>query len=140
MDTPDIRANASQIPWDLDDGYGEMLPIMQSDIMLSNKNTILIIDAKYYSHTTQSRHESHTIHSNNLYQVFTYVKNKEAELKGEECTVSGMLLYARTDESVQPDHVYSMGGNRISVKTLNLNQEFCEIRKQLDEIKSIHFQ
>lgn len=113
---------------------------MQSDIMLSNKNTVLIIDAKYYSHTTQSRHESHTIHSNNLYQVFTYVKNKEAELKGEECTVSGMLLYAKTDESVQPDHVYSMGGNRISVKTLNLNQEFCEIRKQLNEIKSIHFQ
>jgi 5-methylcytosine-specific restriction enzyme subunit McrC len=44
---PDIRANASQIPWDLDDGYGEMLPIMQSDIMLSNKNTVLITDAKY---------------------------------------------------------------------------------------------
>ena len=46
--------------------------------------------AKYYSHT---------IHFGNLYQVFTYVKNKEAEFKGEACTVSGILLYAKTDES-----------------------------------------
>ena len=136
---PDIRANVSQIPWDLDDGYSDMLPIMQSDIMLSKKNTVLIIDAKYYSHTTQSRHEAHTIHSGNLYQVFTYVKNKEAEFKGKECTVSGMLLYARTDESVQPDHVYSMGGNRITVRTLDLNQDFSMIKEQLDSIKMVHF-
>ncbi len=136
---PDIRANASQIPWDLDDGYSDMLPIMQSDIMLSRKNTVLIIDAKYYSHTTQSRHEAHTIHSGNLYQVFTYVKNKEAEFEGEECNVSGMLLYARTDESVHPNHVYSMGGNRITVRTLDLDQEFSAIKEQLDSIKRMHF-
>ena len=136
---PDIHANASQIPWDLDDGYKDMLPIMQSDIMLSKDDRVLIIDAKYYSHTTQSRHEVHTIHSGNLYQVYTYVKNKEAQFKGRACIVSGMLLYARTDESVQPDHVYSMGGNRITVKTLDLNREFSAIKEQLDRIKSIHF-
>ena len=31
---PEIRVSASQIPWDTDDGYREMLPVMQSDIML----------------------------------------------------------------------------------------------------------
>ena len=31
---PEIRASASQIPWDTDDDYREMLPVMQSDIML----------------------------------------------------------------------------------------------------------
>lgn len=30
---PELRASASQIPWDLDDGYGEMLPVMQSGIV-----------------------------------------------------------------------------------------------------------
>lgn len=46
---------ASQIPWQLDDGFSDMLPIMQSDIMLSAGSKILIIDAKYYEHTTQAQ-------------------------------------------------------------------------------------
>ena len=52
---PQITANAAQIPWQLDDGIGMMLPVMQSDIMLTYKEKILIIDAKYYSHTTQTQ-------------------------------------------------------------------------------------
>lgn len=46
---PQITANAAQIPWQLDDGIGMMLPIMQSDIMLTYKEKILIIDAKYWT-------------------------------------------------------------------------------------------
>ena len=45
-----------------------------------------------------------------------------------------MLLYARTNESIQPDSDYMMSGNKISVKTLDLNQEFSEIKEQLDDI------
>ena len=71
---PELSVSASQIPWSLDDGIGTMLPVMQSDIHLQRGNTVLIIDAKYYSHTTQSQFGKHTIHSNNLYQIFTYVK------------------------------------------------------------------
>ena len=77
---PEIIANASQILWQLDDGIGSMLPVMQTDIMLSYQEKILIIDAKYYGNTTQTRFGTHTLHSGNLYQIFTYVKNKEAEL------------------------------------------------------------
>ena len=43
-----------------------------------------------------------------------------------------MLLYAKTDEQIQPDAEYQMSGNRISVKTLDLNLEFAEIAKQLN--------
>lgn len=50
---PALSVSASQIPWALDDGVGTMLPVMQSDIHLQRGNTVLIIDAKYYSHTTQ---------------------------------------------------------------------------------------
>lgn len=45
-----------------------------------------------------------------------------------------MLLYAKTDESVQPDNSYIMSGNRISVKTLDLNLPFEEISQQLNII------
>lgn len=42
---------------------------MQSDIHLQRGNTVLIIDAKYYSHTTQVQFDKHTLHSNSLYQM-----------------------------------------------------------------------
>ena len=56
-----------------------------------------------------------------------------------EHSVSGMLLYAKTDEELQPDNSYQMSGNKISVRTLNLNKEFSEIAKQLDDIAAEHF-
>jgi 5-methylcytosine-specific restriction enzyme subunit McrC len=137
---PKLTVNASQIPWALDDGINDMLPVMQTDIMLSQANKVLIIDAKYYGHTTQTQYDIHTLHSANLYQIFTYVKNKEAELANEPHEVSGMLLYARTDEAVQPDNSYQMSGNKISVRTLDLNREFSEIAAQLNAIVDEHFE
>lgn len=135
---PQINANSSEIKWALDDdNKRDMLPTMQSDIMLSDKaeKNILIIDAKYYSHNTQIQYGKHTIHSNNLYQIFTYVKNKEYALKDKlHNPVSGTLLYAKTDEEIQPDTDYMMSGNKISVKTLDLNCDFAAIKEQLNNI------
>ncbi|MFR1356349.1 MAG: 5-methylcytosine-specific restriction endonuclease system specificity protein McrC [Ruthenibacterium lactatiformans] len=128
---PEIRASASQIPWDTDDDYREMLPVMQSDIMLKKGEKTLVIDAKYYSHTMQKQYDVNTLHSGNMYQIFTYVKNLDTERTGN---VSGMLLYAKTDEVVLPNNEYKMGGNAISVKTLDLDCDFHEIKAQLDDI------
>lgn len=136
---PEIKANSSQIFWQLDDEFSTMLPIMQTDIMLSKENITLIIDAKYYEHTTQIKYGNNTLHSNNLYQIFTYVKNKDAEYGELPHTVSGMLLYAQTDELIQPNQIYHMSGNKISVCTLNLNRPFKEIANQLDNIVKEHF-
>ncbi len=136
---PQVKARASQIPWALDDDFGTMLPVMQSDIMLSMGNEVLIIDAKYYTHTTQTQYDVHTLHSGNMYQIFTYVKNKDTEFGDKPHKVSGILLYAATDEAIQPDNVYQMSGNQISVKTLNLNCKFSEIASQLNEIVDMHF-
>ena len=77
-----------------------------------------------------------TLHSGNVYQIFTYVKNQDATGTGN---VSGMLLYAKTDEAITPDCSYIMGGNRISVKTLDLKKEFSLIAAQLDKIAEEHF-
>lgn len=76
---PELSISASQIPWSVDDGVRTMLPVMQSDIHLQQGNTVLIIDAKYYSHTTQTQYNKRTLHSNNMYQIFTYVKNRDYE-------------------------------------------------------------
>lgn len=136
---PQVTATASQIPWALDDGIGTMLPIMQSDITLKKGNEVLIIDAKYYTHTTQERYNIHTLHSGNLYQIFTYVKNKDVEFGDKPHRVSGMLLYAATNEIIQSGSSYQMSGNLISVKTLDLNRDFSEISAQLNCIVEEYF-
>ena len=132
---PDIKAYSPQIAWQVTDGYRTLLPTMQSDIVISNKKTrkTLIIDAKYYSHNMQMKvpYMTQTLHSGNLYQIFTYVKNWNA---APDETVSGMLLYARTDDAIQPDNDYQMSGNQISVKTLDLNNDFSVIANTLDQI------
>lgn len=97
------------------------------------------IHAKYYSHTTQTQYDKHTLHSNNMYQIFTYVKNRDYEFGDEDHKVSGMLLYAKTDEEIQPDNVYQMHGNQITVRTLDLNKPFSDIAKQLNTIAETHF-
>ena len=136
---PQVSAKASLIPWALDDGMSVMLPVMQSDVTLAYENKVLIIDAKYYARTTQEQYNVHTLHSNNLYQIFTYVKNMEVQFVGTHHEVSGMLLYARTDEEVQPENTYRMSGNTISVRTLDLNCDFSEVAAQLNRIVAEHF-
>ena len=136
---PELTANASQIPWQLDDDFGEMLPVMQTDIMLTKDEKTLIIDAKYYAHTTQRQYDKNTLPSGNLYQIFTYVKNKEVELADQPHKVAGMLLYARTDEEIYPEKEYRMSGNQIGVRTLNLDGDFDMIKNQLNEIAEKFF-
>lgn len=135
---PQISVSSSEIKWAIDNSEVYMLPIMKSDIMLTYNDKVLIIDAKYYSSNTQTRYDTHKIHSHNLYQIFTYVKNKAYQMKVNS-DVSGMLLYAQTDDKIQPNNTYMMSGNKIHVKTLDLNCEFSEISAQLNKIISDHF-
>ena len=132
---PELKAYSPQIEWQLDNDVKTMLPTMQSDIVIKNKITkrTLIIDAKYYAHNTQMKapYMTQTIHSANLYQIFTYVKNWAAE---PDEMVSGMLLYARTEDALQPGNDYRMSGNQISVRTLDLFCDFSKIAEQLDAI------
>ena len=129
---PMINTAASQIAWETDDGITTHLPTMQTDITLTYQDKTLIIEAKYYSRTLQRHYDTYSIHSANLYQIYTYVKNKAAADPHRK--VSGLLLYARTTDLIQLDDSYQMGGNTIEVKTLDLNKEFSAIREQLDGI------
>lgn len=128
---PELEANAEQITWDLEDGRVDFLPVMQTDITLRRGEKTLIIDAKYYKDVMQTRFETQTIRSEHLYQIFAYVKNLDRRHTGN---VGGMLLYARTDAALQPDHCFSIGGNLIQVRTLDLNLPFSEISGQLEGI------
>lgn len=131
---PKTNARAAQIDWniDMEKSSVSMLPILQTDIMLDLNDRTLIIDAKYYGKTWQEHYYKKTVHSNNLNQIFTYVVNYDSEATGQ---VDGMLLYAKTQEEVVPDgQMKYKVGNTIFFKTLDLNQDFEGIKKQLDNL------
>jgi 5-methylcytosine-specific restriction enzyme subunit McrC len=127
---PEFNARSSNIEWDSEDISSNM-PNMQSDVYLTYGGKTLIIDAKFYRQTMADHFGKKIYHSHNLYQIFTYVKNADKTKSGN---VSGMLLYAKTDEAITPDSDSIIGGNRISVKTLDLSGKFEVIRSQLEMI------
>ena len=55
-------------------------------------------------------------------------KNKEVELADQPHKIAGMLLYAKTNKEITPNRE----GNKIAVWTLDLNQDFSKIKRQLD--------
>lgn len=111
---------------------------MQTDIVLQKENNILIIDIKFYTENmSQIFYGSSNKHkSTNSYQIFAYVNNWR--IKNDQ-KVSVMLLYAKTNAIIQPDHYYSINCNSISILTVDLNQNFSEIYKFLLEIAEMHF-
>lgn len=133
---PWLNAEPSFIEWNLDDDNNMFLPKMRTDITLTFGNKVLIIDAKYYAHSMQQYFDRQTVISGNLYQIYTYVKNKDIDKNGN---VAGMLLYAKTDDEITPDFDYSMDGNKISARSLDLDCNFEIIKNQLNSIADSYF-
>lgn len=129
----DVAVSASQVTWNLDSFEAAALPVMQTDVTLRKDQKSLIIDTKFYARSMQFNplFNSRTYHSSNLYQIFAYVKNEDKTGSGN---VSGLLLYARTQEAVTPNSEFLISGNRIGVITLNLNVPFRELAGQLDQV------
>ena len=126
---------ASMMDWQVDDDFRELLPKMKTDITLTCGKRTLIIDAKYYEHNLREQFGKVSIPTGNLYQIFTYVKTKENELKDvPHERVSGMLLYAQTEDEGAFNNEYQIMGNSICVRTLDLSGDFSSIKAQLDEI------
>ena len=131
---PELQPKRIDIDWNIEgDKTGiEFLPNMQTDITLIGKEKTLIIDTKFYSHSISLHFDKISYLSNNLYQIFTYVKNKDVDNTGN---IEGMLLYAKTeDEILTEENTFNMSGNNISIRVLDLNQEWELIRAMLDKI------
>lgn len=135
---PDIHPSASHIDWDIDKEQSPgayMLPLLKSDVMLKFGERTLIIDTKYYSKSTQEYFGKNTIKSANLFQIYTYVMN----LDRQQGKTDGMLLYAKTGDEIQPnDMVMLSDNNRLYYRNLDLNQDFDNIKSQLEDIISLY--
>ncbi|MDD4035737.1 MAG: 5-methylcytosine-specific restriction endonuclease system specificity protein McrC [Bacilli bacterium] len=132
---PELNPGLPQIKWDIDEKECllDLLPKMQTDIVLTNNDQKLIIDAKYYSNIFQNNplYDKNTFKSNNLYQIYTYVKNEDKEKTGNIC---GLLLYAKTDENDIVWNEYNMDGNIIIIANIDLSKTFDLVKNKLESI------
>lgn len=126
---PEFSPRKAQIPWDLTGDKPAQLPKMECDVMLSGADRTLIIDTKFYSASMQLYNDTAKVISGNLHQITAYTRNAAASL---EHPVSGLLVYAVTDEAVQPDLDTTIGGQRIGATALALTRPWPQLRWQLD--------
>ena len=112
----------------------QMLPTMLTDISLSSSTRKIIIDTKFYKEAFKAKYTQKKINSNHLYQLFAYLKNQESDLEITK-TCEGILLYPTVENPFK--FFYSYENHRIKVMSINLNQDWGYIRRDLLEMISM---
>lgn len=129
---PDLAIKKEKIFWDVEPGSLSQLtflPGMETDISVRSKTKTLIIDAKYYTRTL-TNYYSERIHSNNLYQLFAYLKNMESR-GGPDAQSEGMLLYPAIDRDLRLN--YRIQGHNVRICTVNLAADWKDIKDELHD-------
>lgn len=129
---PELKAYAAKIDWNIVEEATDVavLPIMQTDILLTIGERTLIIDTKYYAQIMQEQYGKETLRNSHLYQIRTYVDEYDRE---HQHKVDGMLLYAKTKEDDLEDaQITHRDGYTLYIRTLDLNTEFEKIKNRLE--------
>jgi 5-methylcytosine-specific restriction enzyme subunit McrC len=129
IEMPEAKVFREDLRWKMAGETHQFLPKMQTDISIKINNRKLIIDAKYYKETLKKYYDSEKIHSQNLYQLFAYLKNQEDE------SAEGILIYPTVQKSLSL--AYSHEGHTIKIETLNLNQDWRGVKADLLRIIGI---
>lgn len=133
---PNCHVAASTINWDAEAAnpqHLDYLPQMRTDITIRFADRTVIIDTKYYSECLQEHRGKFTVHSSNLYQVFSYVKNLETcGTTTADRSAEGILLYPVVRHTL--DLPYRIQGHIVRIVTLDLAQEWKCIHQQLLDI------
>lgn len=131
---PKCSVRRENIRWDIVGEDIGLLPMMQTDITIEFKDKVIIMDTKYYKNTLANNMEREMFHSNNLYQIFAYLKNSES--KGEKHKNSlGILLYPQVDKFL--DSKYKIQNHDLKICTVNLNKDWKVIHDRLIDIVKI---
>jgi 5-methylcytosine-specific restriction enzyme subunit McrC len=134
IEAPHYHVGREDISWDvtaLDTISGSYLPKMTTDISIKSDTTKMIIDAKYYKEALTEYYDQEKIHSQNLYQIFAYLKNIETKDDiSAQCT--GLLLYPTVGKEINLN--YMMSGHKLMIRTINLNKPWQQIHKSMLEI------
>ena len=134
MEQSEYEVTAPQIVWDAEpetEIAGQLLPTMNTDVVLSSRNRKIILDTKYYASALIEHHGKHRLQPSNLFQLFAYLKNAEA--RGSEWSdAEGILLYPATGEPLLAR--YRIQGHKVTAATINLDQPWPVIAAELHRL------
>ncbi len=137
IEQSDFKVKRDKIEWKFASESKEdsrMLPIMLTDISLYSSTRKIIIDTKYYKDAFKTQFTHKKVDSSNLYQLFSYLKNQESDLEITK-TCEGILLYPAVENGFE--FCYTYESHKIKIVSINLNQYWYLIKKDLLELISI---
>lgn len=136
LEQKEFKVAALRIHWQAapkTEAAAEYLPVMQTDVCLTKQDRKIILECKYYRESLQTSQYKQTVHSGHLYQIYSYVRNKESDQGWENC--EGVLLYPAVNQIL--DLSYDIQGHLIRVKTIDLNQDWQRIKRDMLTVISI---
>lgn len=129
-----FRVSSPHVAWhDAHGSDGDLrrLPVMRTDVVLEAPDRRVVLETKFYAEPLASRHGAKKVRSAHLYQILAYVDNLAAHC-GHRPPHEGMLLYPVVNEAFAFNYV--LNGHRISVRSLDLDQPWERIHRDLLEL------
>jgi 5-methylcytosine-specific restriction enzyme subunit McrC len=137
LETTGYKVHKEEIKWNLD-ALDEIsldhLPRMETDISIEGHRQKIVIDTKFYKETLASNRGSEKIRSQHIYQIFAYLKNLEKQ-GGNNVNCTGVLLYPTVQKELRLS--YKIDGHKVMIHTINLNQDWQAIDKDLKELLDV---
>jgi len=134
IEAQDCKVKREDIAWyatALDDVSAKYLPKMETDISIEKDECKVIIDTKYYKKALIADRGQEKIRSNHLMQLHAYLTGLEHK-GGVNTNSSGVLLYPTVDMNLCLPFMF--GNHKVTVCTINLNQDWKGIHRDLIEI------
>jgi 5-methylcytosine-specific restriction enzyme subunit McrC len=138
LEVPGCKVKSEVISWDailLDEFSKSYLPKMVTDVSIEFDDFKVVIEAKYYKQALLEHYGTEKYRSVHFYQLFSYLKNLEAK-GGLNSNCSGILLYP-TAFSDPIGGGMMLNGHKVMVRTINLNQDWKLIHKDLIELLTL---
>lgn len=132
---PNLKAKGTELKWN-ENSNNSILPSMYTDINLYGEDTTLIIDTKFYSRMYSSNWNKKSAISSHIFQMYAYLSNYSKSIDSSK-KVIGLLLYAETANEEPLYQKEKINKFDLKIQSLNLNQDFLLIQKQLNEIAKI---
>lgn len=110
-----------------------LLPVMQTDVMLTSPERVMIVETKFTPQPLQHHFGKASLRSEHLYQLYAYLKNFRP-CAADAGVLEGVLLYplAETPLSLRLE----LQGIPIQVRTLDLSRPWPQIHDDLLELVS----
>jgi 5-methylcytosine-specific restriction enzyme subunit McrC len=123
----EFRVRRHRLKWAAT-GETALLPGMHTDVTLSKRGRVIVVETKYTANQLQEHFGTSSIRSGHLYQLFAYLQNLAIQVPTSH-QVEGLLLYPRAGAG--PNFRCELHGHPLAVATVNLSQDWSGIRNDL---------